>query len=255
MNETIKEMIRLASEDGVITDEEKAIILRKAKALGEDEDIVELAIETVERVNKENTILTGEKCPNCRSTIPSGSSVCPQCGFAFSKVGASKTSMELQKDLFQIDKELNDSLAAIGSDAFGTSTYRLKREACVKKNNRITSTVIPNSKDDLVELMAFAATKANKNDMEQFGNGKAYWALFSNCVLMAKNFFPDDPSFQHFYEKYDSENVSPYSFQNLSKKNRNKNEKGSSNFFIKVFKINCIVFVIVLVLILIWFLF
>ena len=132
MNETIKEMIRLASEDGVITDEEKAIILRKAKALGENEDIVELAIETVERVNKENSMVSGEKCPNCGAIIPVGSTVCPKCGFALSKFGASKASVDLQKELFKIDKDLAESLASIGVDALGLTTYRLKQQAWAK---------------------------------------------------------------------------------------------------------------------------
>lgn len=51
MNSKIQEMIQMALEDGVITENEKKSILKKAVELGEDTDMVDLAIECLRCCN------------------------------------------------------------------------------------------------------------------------------------------------------------------------------------------------------------
>ena len=102
MNEKIKEMIRMAAEDGVITETEKALIIKKAKALGEDEDMVELAIEgELGQLKKEKprTKAKGEQCPNCGGIIPAGAAVCPTCGFELRVRDANSNAKKLQEEL------------------------------------------------------------------------------------------------------------------------------------------------------------
>ena len=203
-------MIRMAAEDGVITEKEKALIIKKAKDLGEDVDMVELAIEgELGQLKKESIRATsrGKKCPNCGAIIPAGSAVCPQCGFALTKAAANSVAVELQRDLDKIDKELNEKVASLKKDVLWGKSTTLRQQAYDRKVARIVNTVIPNSRADLIELTAFSAAKANKKDADEFSFGKAYWSLFSNCVLMAKSSFADDPAFQTYFRKYDSENV------------------------------------------------
>ena len=194
MNEKIKEMIRMAAEDGVITEKEKALIIKKAKALGEDEDMVELAIEgELGQLKKEakKTVLKGEKCPNCGETIPAGAAVCPSCGFELRVREANSSALKLQEDLRKVDLETK-----------GPKTR------FTRKQTIITSTVIPNTKDDLLELMAFSLSKADpskgEDSYEENGEiyGYAYYTLFSNCIMLAKTSFSNDPAFQHYFKKY-----------------------------------------------------
>ena len=195
MDEKIKEMIRMAAEDGVITDKEKALIIKKAKDLGEDVDMVELAIEgEIGQLKKEASKIEskGEKCPNCGSIIPPGLAVCPSCGFALTSKKANQTALKLQQDLARLDKRNSDDIVE-------------------KKANRIISTVVPNSRGDLLELLAYSSSKANKygpRDYGEFGAENmslAYWKLFENCIMLAQVSFADDPSFKQYFQKYNKE--------------------------------------------------
>ena len=208
MDEKIKQMIRMAAEDGVITEKEKALIIKKAKDLGEDVDMVELAIEGELGQLKKDAVKTaskGEKCPNCGSIIPPGSAVCPSCGFALVTKKVDFTALELQKDLNQIDKNFLENKGSISkkiaeaSNSFWgfdkasrleTQAYDLKEQARGMKATRICSTVVPNNREDLLNLLAFTAPKANRLGSREYVKGNsddfsfAYWQLFENCILV-----------------------------------------------------------------------
>lgn len=191
MDEKIKEMIRMAAEDGVITEKEKALIIKKAKDLGEDLDMVELAIEgELGQLKKDadKKVSKGEKCPNCGSVILPGSAVCLSCGFALVSKKTNDTALVLQKDLLEIGKG---------------------KRSRNKIASRIYNTVVPNNREDLLNLLAFTAPKANRLGPREYEKGEAddfsyaYWQLFENCILMAKNSFMDDASFLPFYQKHE----------------------------------------------------
>ncbi len=58
MHEDIEYLIKMAFADGVVTEKERAIILKKAQSLGEDTDEVEMLIENNinSLIKKENKI-------------------------------------------------------------------------------------------------------------------------------------------------------------------------------------------------------
>lgn len=223
MNEKIKEMIRMAAEDGVITAKERALIIKKAKELGEDVDMVKLAIEgELGQLKKDAAKIAskGEKCPNCGTIIPPGSAVCPSCGFAIVSKKVNNTALELQKDLKQIDQTVIDKTESISRKIAATSNSEkasilddqvdtIKEKARNMKATRICSTVVPNNREDLLNLLAYTAPKANRLGSREYQNEQtddfsyAYWQLFENCILMAKNSFMGDPSFLPFFEKHE----------------------------------------------------
>lgn len=209
MNEKIKEMIRMAAEDGVITETEKALIIKKAKALGEDEDMVELAIEgELGQLKKENTRTKakGEQCPNCGGIIPAGAAVCPTCGFELRVRDANSNAKKIQEELKSIEEQAQAKIDALPTRRGVTA---IKRDALAKKSTLISTFVIPNTKEDLLALMAFSSPKSDPmkdedtlSDSGTYDNSHSYWTLFNNCIMMAKSNFADDPAFQHFYKEH-----------------------------------------------------
>lgn len=212
MNSKIQEMIQMALEDGVITENEKKIILKKAVELGEDTDMVDLAIEGAlgdKKRETERKQAKGMKCPKCGGAIPSGQVICPDCGFLLAKNEANHTALDLQNDLLRIDREIIEQLGgSVVSRFFGALT-NAKENGIERKMTRITTTVIPNTRADLLELLAFTAPKADKaapkngvTSSHEENLGYGYWTLFSNCVLMAKHNFENDPNFIQYFELY-----------------------------------------------------
>ena len=58
MNEQLIKFIELCLTDGVITDKEREVILRKSRVLGVDEDECEIILEgLIQKYNKESKII------------------------------------------------------------------------------------------------------------------------------------------------------------------------------------------------------
>lgn len=233
MDSKVEEMIRMAAADGVITDAEKAIIIKKAKELGEDPDMVELAIEgEIGSLHKEEKRVEakGQKCPNCGEIIPAGQVACPLCGFALIHSEVNSTAMKLQKDLANIREQLQEDLRKIVERKKGYNglfaehkDYDLKRNAYHNMFSRIVETIIPNSRADLLELLAFTESRADKfgpqiNQIYNEDMSYAYWILFENCIKLARVSFGDDQSFQHFFSSYDTKYKEKLGFVRLFKR-------------------------------------
>ena len=106
-SERLENLIKAALQDGVLTDQEKNAIAKRAEAEGEDIDEVDIYIQSLmqkrqQELNlknaKENAIqyeaITQEekersktlrKCPKCGSYIPHLSNICPNCGFVIAQ--------------------------------------------------------------------------------------------------------------------------------------------------------------------------
>lgn len=224
MNNKITEMIRMAAADGVITDAEKAIIIKKATELGEDPDMVALAIEgevgSLQK-EKERKMASGKRCPQCGEIIPAGSAVCPACGFAILDSHENNTALKLQNDLMELDRERSKLLHSVeskngvfGDDYSAPKRLEINKSVTTAKITRINATVVPNNRADLFELLSYSAAQADKtapNDGITADNienlGYAYWLLFEKCILMARVSFPNDKGFYSFFKKYESENT------------------------------------------------
>ena len=106
-SERLENLIKAALQDGVLTDQEKASIIKRAQAEGEDIDEVEIYIQSLmqkrqqelNQKNKEERDILNDaiaqeekerskmlrKCPKCGMEIPYLTSVCPECGFIIDK--------------------------------------------------------------------------------------------------------------------------------------------------------------------------
>lgn len=93
--------------DGVISDKERAVLLRKATAIGIDQDEYDLYIDAEvqkcdEKLESAKRNEMGKLCPFCETQIPMMSSSCPQCGNA--------VTPEATKEVEEILNALEDAL-------------------------------------------------------------------------------------------------------------------------------------------------
>jgi predicted nucleic acid-binding Zn ribbon protein len=144
MNPEIRELIKLATADGIVSDKERAVIMRKATNLGEDIDEVELILngelalnnqlQKTEhqssppvQSNKEGNL---KKCPSCGAPVPSLSLKCSECGHEFRNTEATVSVNEFFK---QVKSAKPEDRAMI-----------------------ISNFPIPNNKEDLIEFISMS---------------------------------------------------------------------------------------------------
>ena len=153
MHPDLERLISIAKESGELTEKQKVIILRKAKALGEDLDEVEFVLETLkskEPVKAPSGVPKLRKCPHCGATISGYSLTCPECGFSLSS--ESKTSENVRnyvQDLQILLMEAENSVSARDQMLYGD------QKVCQQKVNIITTFQLPYTTEALLEMMLF----------------------------------------------------------------------------------------------------
>lgn len=167
MNPEIEKLIKLAVADGVLTEKEKEIILKKAVALGEDKDEVELIIDgelaLLNNQNfkqKEETISNKDteikKCPACGAFVGALQLKCSDCGYDFNKESDSNKQIrdfiqELQNQLLAID---NEKIKFLGKETLLSVANPTGFNN--KKAQVIYTFTLPNTKESLIQLLIFA---------------------------------------------------------------------------------------------------
>lgn len=122
MNAELEKLLKIALADGILTDKERSILLRKAESLGVDPDEFEMFIEgklSELQKNKQsqidNPINESKKdsnpvikCPSCNDIIPPLSKICPSCNYAMDA-----TSKENKDSLEVLIKKVEDCIILI----------------------------------------------------------------------------------------------------------------------------------------------
>ncbi len=145
----LEELIESVLADGVVTENERAVLRKRAEACGEDPDEVMVVVEgRLAKISAAKTP-TREKrgnivtCPNCGATIQAGALKCSECGYIFSNVKANTSFTKL------FDK-----------------IQEIQTDALENQNERIIATIknfpIPNSQEDLNEFLSMASSMKQK---------------------------------------------------------------------------------------------
>ena len=212
-SEELEKLIQSSVEDGVITDLERKVLVKRAQKENVDLDELNVYIEgLLQKKQKENQAAAPQenkraqyhgkviKCPSCNEPIEAGLAVCPSCGYEFHGVEANKSVKELGKLLDEVSKKEYP-----GDDALET-----KKEAAIAAT--ISSFPIPPTKDDFIEFIHFL--KTGYLEKHNFGAAsQAYRRKINECFERAKISFPNDPliksmqqDLQVIYEKDDANN-------------------------------------------------
>lgn len=186
----LEELIDGVLADGVITEQERNILRKRAQACGEDPDEVMVVVEgRLTKMKKSNNPSKNGnivKCPSCGAPVKAGALRCEECGYEFRNVNANHTTEKFNEGLQKLQ----------GGNIFTEVMLETKRVSFIENYP------IPNSLEDVLELMQLSKQNADRHgDTEQ----QAYWKLFCRCIDKVKNSgMAGDPRFMpllDFYQK------------------------------------------------------
>ena len=110
--EELQTLIDQYLTDGVLTDKERQVILRKAEGMGLDRDEIDLYLDAeVQKIDQATDAATrrqkGKQCPYCGGSIPQLADKCPHCG--------ENVTAEASSELQEIFDNLEDALVNLKS--------------------------------------------------------------------------------------------------------------------------------------------
>ena len=178
----LEELIDSVLADGVVTDQERTVLRKRALACGEDPDEVMIVVDgrlakmkksaspTIPATEKRGNIV---KCPHCGAPIEAGAVKCKECGYVFTNVKANNTAKE-----FAI--MLEQRIQKVRYDGDKTNINKV--------NEFIKNYPLPTGKEDLLEFIAsLDARRRSKSNYQE-----AYNAKYQECVTKAKTLFAGD---------------------------------------------------------------
>lgn len=156
----LENLIQATLEDGVLEENEKAALVKRAEREGVDIAELEIYIKSLlqkrarelenektaerKKVEKEKKEAFGRKCPKCGAQVPPLTLKC-ECGYEFTK----KESVSSVQVLFNEISKISE-----------------KEEDEDKRNERIRETIsicpVPNTKEDIIEFLSLSVSKAKK---------------------------------------------------------------------------------------------
>lgn len=181
-------LIAASIEDGILTEQEKRVLVKRAEKEGIDFDELEVYIQSMLQKQQkakmaaeqpeENKRETWQgkvvKCPNCGAPIEPGIAKCLSCGYAFSGIKANNTAKELAQQLNDINanSQITDKIAAISM--------------------AISSFPIPTTKEDYLEIMILLQT-GMKTSYNKTLLSAVYKSKLEECISKAQTSFAHDP--------------------------------------------------------------
>lgn len=177
MKDEIKKLIEAALTDGVLTAKEREVILKKAVALGEDPDEIDIYLDAeVQKVEQKSDAAIrqakGKACPYCGGPIPLLTDKCPHCG----QFITAQASEELQEIL----EGLEDALVDLKS---GKNVERSK--ALVEKHSRKANLYYHNNPKIQLLLREIGEEKAKAvNEAKKDAVKKRILSILKNWKIM-----------------------------------------------------------------------
>lgn len=188
MHPEIDRLIEIAITEGEISEKARSIILRKADSLGLDKDEVEMILDgelalmkkeqqkgnqIPPKSNKEGEL---KKCPSCGAPVPSFTTKCNDCGHEFRYRNSSASISDLFQLLIKVESEERGKSDPKGSGIMGAFlAYDQKNQMEASVARRIASTIasfpIPTTKEDILEFLTQAVSKAEVKGVFQIPNG------------------------------------------------------------------------------------
>lgn len=173
----LEELIENVLADGVVTEQERAVLRKRALACGEDPDEVMIVVEgrlaksqKAKNPSKHGNVV---KCPSCGAPVKAGTMICEECGYEFKNVRVNSTVEKFSEELKALRENQRGGIIGQALDV-GES----KRVAFIENYP------VPNTVDDIWELMILAKQKGEKNGI---GEEQAYWKLFCKCADKVEN--------------------------------------------------------------------
>ena len=210
----LEELMEAILADGVITDQERRVLRKRAEAEGVDYDELEVILEgrlakmkaeskhppvapppmplsNSASTSQKNSYGTLHKCPNCGDPVDAARAVCSACGYVFRNIDAVSSVKRFSEEIKAIQRP-RSGLKGILEDVLDDRDGRVE--------SLIINFPVPNTKEDLVEFIMFTYSKVKVDD----NYSDSYKTKYEECIAKAKFYFPDDPQLQPLFQQYES---------------------------------------------------
>jgi len=178
MHPEIEKLIELALADGQVTERERKVILNKAKELDVDVDEVEMIMEgrlhqiEANKPKQKEKVGNIKTCPVCGANVNAMELTCIDCGKDFTNVSANRTTVSFEN-------LINSSRQSYIENGVKAGRSRLVLEVDFEKRELpiiIKNYPIPNSKEDLFEVLSFMSSKVISSEKSENEELNAYHA-------------------------------------------------------------------------------
>lgn len=229
-NEQIEALISAALADGVLTEKEKQILFKRAESMGIDLDEFEMVLDArlVELKKKEarenaqyqlemekakaaqksapksNKFGDIRKCPTCGAMVESFQTKCPECGYEFTNIEANNTTQKLLEALDAINAQTTNQ-GTVSSVLSGFARMFGQDSATMRKCQIINSFPIPNTKEDLIEMLTLAHENAKTvlgSTHEEQQMSKAWKSKKAQIITKADLMLKDDADYLALKESW-----------------------------------------------------
>ena len=162
----LEELIDSVLADGVVTDQERTVLRKRALACGEDPDEVMIVVDgRLAKMKKAASPVTPAtekrgnivKCPNCGAPIEAGAVKCKECGYVFTNVKANSSAEKLANKL----------------EVLVHASYEDESDRGEAMANIIRNFPVPTAKEDLLEFIAALSPKTKVTTSNE--NESAYY--------------------------------------------------------------------------------
>lgn len=224
----LERLIEMAIADGELTDKERAVLFKRAEAMGVDLDEFEMVLEArlyekgqqmaaqtaaapAPTSNKHGGI---KKCPACGAVVPPFTAKCVDCGFEFNDAQANSNVERLFAMLNELEAQSQeDATGLFGgmSQAMGASFSSMMGGDKVtrRKKTLIENFPIPTTKDDILEFLTLAAPRTKTSMFNSDTNAKemakAWKSKCEQIIMKAKIVLRDDKQTLEIIQEYAKE--------------------------------------------------
>ena len=241
MHPELENLVNNFLSKGELTERSRELLIKKAEQLGIDAIDFELELEAkiaqskstssivqvetqIKQSNKEGTT---KKCPSCGAPVESFNTKCSDCGHEFRNTEAAFTVQKLNDELMEIEEVVRKDYFDNKRDRNVFPKGGLQREekvimkmqaqieqeieaACADRKLSFISTFpIPNTKEDILEILAIGIPEAKRklNFWDQVGQSKgkmkkAWLAKCEQIIIKARFSMKDDKKTLEEIEHY-----------------------------------------------------
>ena len=177
--EELQALIQQYLTDGVLTDKERTVILKKAEGMGLDRDEIDLYLDAeVQKLDQAaDAVVRRQKskaCPYCGAPVPQLTDKCPECGQFITP----EASEELQDILEHLEEALVDFKSGENLDRSKASVERYSRKAKMYfSNNPKIKPLLEEVQIEMEIAEKHAKSQARKGIFVSILKNKWVWAV------------------------------------------------------------------------------
>lgn len=193
----LEDLIQATLEDGILEENEKAALVKRAQREGVDLGELEIHINSLlqrrqrelnekknrqeEEFEKEKAKAIGPVCPKCGKQVPPLTLVCQHCGFEFTKSKDSKVVLLLE-EINKMDKSIDDKCQELRNKNKIIEAWKTERRKVERIIGLIAAFKVPTTKEDIVEFFSIAVPKARLAKKKKFTTSQSTVLKWSVCL-------------------------------------------------------------------------